>query len=50
VIALLAVGPPHKSCKMFCAFTPGSTGPVTGSTNGTWNGQALNLSFTGTAT
>lgn len=41
---------PHKSCKMFYAFTPASTGADTGSTNGTWNGQPFSLSFAGTGT
>jgi hypothetical protein len=35
------------SCQMFYAFTPTAVGPVTGSTNGTWNGQAFQLTFTG---
>jgi hypothetical protein len=41
---------PHKSCKMFYAFSPTSSGPTTGSTNGTWNGQPFDLTFTGTGT
>jgi hypothetical protein len=36
------------SCQMFYAFTPTAVGPVTGSTNGTWNGQAFQMTFTGT--
>jgi hypothetical protein len=35
------------SCQMFYAFSPTSTGVVNGSTNGTWNGQAFSLKFTG---
>ncbi|HZS25533.1 MAG TPA: choice-of-anchor D domain-containing protein [Gaiellaceae bacterium] len=40
--------PPGHSCQMFYAFTPTGPGTVSGSTNGTWNGQAFNLSFSGT--
>jgi hypothetical protein len=39
---------PGQSCTMFYAFTPTATGFVTGSTSGTWNGQAFALTFTGT--
>ncbi len=41
---------PGKSCQMFYAFSPTTTGTVNGSTNGTWNGQAFSLNFTGTGT
>jgi hypothetical protein len=41
---------PGASCQMFYAFSPTSTGFVSGSTNGTWNGQPFNLKFTGTGT
>jgi hypothetical protein len=40
---------PGQSCQMSYAFQPTTTGPVRGSTNGSWNGQAFSLSFTGTA-
>jgi hypothetical protein len=39
---------PGASCQMFYAFTPTSAGSVSGSTNGEWNGQNFDLSFTGT--
>jgi hypothetical protein len=41
---------PGQSCHMFYAFSPTATGAVHGSTNGTWNGQAFSLSFSGTGT
>ena len=41
---------PGASCQMFYAFSPTQTGTVTGSTNGTWNGQSFSLTFKGTAT
>jgi hypothetical protein len=41
---------PGASCQMFYAFSPTATGFVTGSTSGTWNGQAFSLKFTGTGT
>jgi len=41
---------PGKSCKMFYAFSPTTTGLVNGSTNGSWNGQAFSLHFTGNGT
>jgi hypothetical protein len=37
-----------KSCEMFYAFTPTAKGLVNGSTNGSWNGQAFSLKFSGT--
>jgi hypothetical protein len=40
---------PGASCQMFYAFSPTSRGTAHGSTNGTWNGQAFSLNFTGTA-
>jgi hypothetical protein len=40
---------PGASCQMFYAFSPTSRGTARGSTNGTWNGQAFHLNFTGTA-
>jgi hypothetical protein len=39
---------PGASCQMFYAFSPTSTGFVSGSTNGTWNGQSFSLKFSGT--
>jgi hypothetical protein len=39
---------PGTSCHMFYAFSPTAQGFVHGSTNGTWNGQAFSLNFTGT--
>src|SRR6266508_740960 len=41
----LAVG---ESCGFSYAFTPGTTGPATGSTSGTLNGQPFALDFSGT--
>jgi len=41
---------PGASCHMFYAFTPTTTGAVTGTTSGSWNGQAFNLTFKGNAT
>jgi hypothetical protein len=41
---------PGKSCQMFYAFSPTSVGSVSGSTNGTWNGQAFSLRFSGFGT
>ena len=41
---------PGKSCAMFYAFSPTMTGLATGSTNGTWNGQAFSLHFRGHGT
>ena len=41
---------PGKSCKMFYAFSPTTTGLVNGSTNGSWNAQAFSLHFTGNGT
>jgi hypothetical protein len=38
------------SCQMFYAFSPTSTGFVSGSTNGTWNGQSFSLKFSGNGT
>jgi hypothetical protein len=38
---------PGASCLMFYAFTPTATGFVSGSTNGSWNGQAFDFKFTG---
>ncbi len=38
------------SCQMFYAFSPSATGVVNGSTNGSWNGQAFSLTFSGTGT
>jgi len=39
-----------KSCQMFYAFSPTAVGSVSGSTNGSWNGQAFSLKFTGFGT
>jgi hypothetical protein len=39
---------PGKTCHMYYAFSPSTTGTVTGSTNGTWNGQSFAFNFTGT--
>jgi hypothetical protein len=39
---------PGKSCEMFYAFSPTTTGPANGSTSGTWNGQPFSLKFSGT--
>lgn len=41
---------PGKSCRMFYAFSPTSVGSVSGSTNGTWNGEPFSLSFSGFGT
>jgi hypothetical protein len=41
---------PGKSCQMLYAFSPAQVGSVSGSTNGTWNGQAFSLKFTGFGT
>jgi hypothetical protein len=41
---------PGKSCKMFYAFSPATVGSVSGSTSGTWNGQAYSLQFSGFGT
>lgn len=41
---------PGKSCAMFYAFSPTKTGLATGSTNGTWNGQAFSFHFMGHGT
>lgn len=41
---------PGKSCQMFYAFSPAKVGSAPGSTNGTWNGQAFSLHFTGYGT
>jgi hypothetical protein len=41
---------PGRSCRMFYAFSPATTGWVSGSTNGTWNGQAFSLRFSGHGT
>jgi hypothetical protein len=41
---------PGKSCQMFYAFSPAKVGSVTGSTSGTWNGQAFSLHFSGFGT
>ena len=41
---------PGASCQMFYAFSPTAKGSVSGSTNGSWNGQAFSLNFTGTGT
>jgi hypothetical protein len=41
---------PGKACHMFYAFTPAAVGSVHGSTNGTWNGQAFSLHFSGFGT
>jgi hypothetical protein len=38
------------SCQMSYAFSPTTTGAVTGSTSGTWNGQSFNVSLSGTGT
>jgi len=35
---------------MFYAFSLTATGGVSGSTNGSWNGQAFSLKFNGTGT
>ncbi len=35
------------SCQMFYAFTPSATGPVSGSTHGTWNSQSFTINFSG---
>ena len=41
---------PGASCQMSFAFRPTVLGPATGSSAGSWNGQAYALSFTGNAT
>jgi hypothetical protein len=41
---------PGKSCQMFYAFSPNTVGSASGSTNGTWNGQAFSLQFSGFGT
>jgi len=41
---------PGAACRMYYAFSPTSTASVTGSTNGSWNGQPFSLTFTGTGT
>jgi Abnormal spindle-like microcephaly-assoc'd, ASPM-SPD-2-Hydin len=39
---------PGGSCEMFYAFSPTTTGPVKGSTSGSWNGQSYAMKFSGT--
>jgi hypothetical protein len=41
---------PGASCHMYYAFSPTTTGPVNGSTSGTWNGQSFSMAFLGTGT
>jgi hypothetical protein len=41
---------PGKSCQMFYAFSPTGVGSVSGSTNGSWNGQAFSFKFSGFGT
>jgi len=41
---------PGASCQMFYAFSPTAVGSVSGSTNGSWNGQAFAFHFTGFGT
>ena len=39
---------PGASCQMFFTFTPTDLGPASGTSSGTWNGQAFSISLTGT--
>ena len=39
-----------RALELGYAFTPTTTGAVTGTTSGSWNGQAFNLTFKGNAT
>jgi hypothetical protein len=38
---------PGESCHHYVTFRPTATGPVTGSTNGTWSGQSYTFAVTG---
>ena len=38
---------PNQSCQFFYQFTPTALGPITGSTNGSMNGQPFNFTFSG---